>query len=268
MNSALGGFSLQKTATAAGLEKISLIVPCHNETAALANLKAGLSRLLAALDQRAELEVLLVDDGSTDDTVAVMHSLFDAWDQVAILRHPRRRGIAAAIGTGLAHATGEVAASLDADCTYDPLVLVPMLRLLTDDVDLVVASPYHPRGGVEGVPLWRLSISRCASRLYRLVLRNKLHTYTSCVRVYRRRSIAGLPVRNEGFVGVVELLWQLDRRGGKILEHPAVLTTRKAGSSKMRVARAALAHLRLLSRAALTRLVGGRPLPGTWQPHQ
>ena len=102
------------------------------------------------------------------------------------MRHEANRGLAAAIPTGLAETQAEIVASLDADCTYDPLQLVPMLRLLAPDVDLVVASPYHPRGTVEGVAAWRLALSRLASRLYRCVMRNKLHTYTSCVRVYRR----------------------------------------------------------------------------------
>jgi glycosyltransferase involved in cell wall biosynthesis len=47
------------------------------------------------------------------------------------LRHPKQKGIAAAIATGLSNASADVVASLDADCTYDPLILSPMLRLLT-----------------------------------------------------------------------------------------------------------------------------------------
>ena len=158
------------------------------------------------------------------------------------------RGIAAAISTGPATRAGRDR-RLDRrhDCTYDPLQLVPMLRLFEQDVDAVVASPYHPAGSVVGVPAWRLGLSKLASRLYRGVFRNKLNTYTSCVRVYRRSSVVNLPLRNGGFVGVVELLWQLDRRGGKIVEHPATLTVRKTGHSKMRVARTTLLHLRLLS---------------------
>ena len=95
---------------------------------------------------------------------------------------------------------------------------------MTDDVDMVVASPYHPRGKVVGVPPgdW---LSRGWRRgCIGLVMRNKLHTYTSCVRVYRKSAVVDLPVSHGGFVGVVELLWQLDRRGGTIAECPAVLT--------------------------------------------
>ena len=242
--------------------KVALIIPCHNEAAALPELERSLARLRAALDDRLDLELLLVDDASTDDTAALMKSLFQEWNEIRILRHESQQGIAGAIATGLRTASAPVVASLDADCTYDPLILVPMLELLTDDIDLVVASPYHPDGRVEGVPAWRLRLSRGASRLYGMVMRNKLHTYTSCVRIYRRDAVIGLSVRDPGFVGIVELLWRLDSCGGRIAEHPATLKTRSAGQSKMRVTRATLAHLGLLSRAALARFISRQSIVG------
>lgn len=244
---------------ACGLPKLAIVVPCFNEFAGLTNLKAGLERVRRALADGYHVDVLLVDDGSTDDTVGEMRRSFAGDPQVTVIEHPVNRGIAAAIATGLAHTDAEIVASLDADCTYDPLQLVGMLEQLGPDVDMVVASPYHPQGSVEGVPRWRLQLSQTASRMYRCLLRNKLHTYTSCVRVYRRSSVVDIELDNAGFVGVVELVWQLDRRGGKIVEHPAVLTVRSCGASKMRVAKTTLCHLRLLARAAWLRVLGPAP---------
>ena len=236
--------------TAEKQEALSVIVPCFNELESLEKLANGLERLRTRLGPACQLEILLIDDGSTDGTPARMRELFGGQTSIRIVEHDGNRGIAAAIGTGIREAKGEVLAMLDADCTYDPLLPIAMLDLLTDDVEMVVASPYHPQGRVEGVPGWRLGLSRMASRLYGLVLRNKLATYTSCVRVCRKAAVVNLPVRNGGFVGIVELLWQLDCHGGKIVECPAVLKVRTTGQSKMRVARATLAHLQLLSRAA------------------
>ncbi|QDT73436.1 Putative glycosyltransferase CsbB [Lacipirellula limnantheis] len=237
---------------------LAVIVPCHNEAEAMPDLKLGMERLRSALQRRFDLQWLLVDDGSTDDTPSLMRELSRECDDVTVLCHDRCQGIAAAINTGLQHTAAEIVASLDADCTYDPLILEPMLQLLTREVDMVVASPYHPRGGVEGVPAWRLQLSQGASRIYGLLMRNKLHTYTSCVRVGWRESLADLPTVNPGFVGIVELIWHLDRRGARIAEQPAVLRTRSAGQSKMRIARATLAHLRLMGRAAWRRVFPGQ----------
>jgi dolichol-phosphate mannosyltransferase len=241
--------------------ELTVVIPCYNEAECLVDLKAAMVELRMALGGECRLELLLVDDGSSDETPELLRQHFGSNGEVTILRHATNQGIASAIATGLQHARAEIVASLDADLTYDPLQLLPMLQLLVDDVDLVVASPYHPQGKVEGVPRWRLGISRVASRLYRLILRNKLHTYTSCVRVYRRSSVLEMPLRNSGFAGVVELVCRLDQRGGTIVEHPAVLTVRKAGHSKMRVARTTLAHLRLLAWALRLRLFGSRNTP-------
>ncbi len=236
------------------LRRLAVVVPCYNEAESLANLAAGLTRLRAAVAAEYELEIVLVDDGSRDDTWNLIQQRFARETAVRLVRHEKNRGIAAAIATGIHEATAEIVASLDADCTYEPTQLVGLLKLLRADVDVVVASPYHPAGRVVGVAGWRLALSRFASRLYGLVMRNRLHTYTSCVRVYRRSAVADLRLSHGGFVGIVELLWQVDRRGGRIVECPAVLTLRATGQSKMRVARTALAHLRFLAHCGWQRL--------------
>ena len=240
--------------TSAAKPWFSIIVPCCNEAESLSKLTSRLSVVLNELGLDYRVELVFVDDGSTDETYRQLKKTYTGCDHVRLIRHEANRGLAAAIASGLAAARGEIAATIDADCTYDPTLLVQMLPALADDIDMVVASPYHPDGSVEGIAAWRLALSKTASRLYRLLLRNKLHTYTSCFRIYRRTAVVDLPVRSTGFVGVVELLWQLDAAAGKIAEFPARLTVRRTGQSKMRVARTTLAHLRLLARIALANL--------------
>jgi dolichol-phosphate mannosyltransferase len=236
------------------LARVTVVVPLFNEADSLQQLKSALVRLRAALADKYETDVVLVDDGSTDGTSAVADGLFSSDKRVRCVRHPSNRGLAAALSTGIAEANTPIVASIDADCTYEPVQLLSLLERLDEGVDMVVASPYHPDGQVVGVPAWRIAISKLASRLYRCVLRNKLHTYTSCFRVYRRSAVVQLPQTRSGFVGVVELLSQLDARGGTIVECPAVLTVRKTGQSKMRILTTALGHLRLLMDVAGQRM--------------
>jgi dolichol-phosphate mannosyltransferase len=238
----------------AGLPILSVVVPCHNEAESLDRLASELAKLRAALRGKYAVELVLVDDGSRDATWTILWDLFGDEPGTRLVRHEHNRGIAAAIRTGIEEASGPLVASLDADCTYDAEQVVALVDLMTDGVDLVVASPYHPRGKVVGVSPWRLALSKSASQMYRAVMRNKLHTYTSCVRVYRKSAVVPLPPTRAGFVGIVELVWQLDCRGSRIVECPAVLSVRTTGQSKMRVARTALAHLRLISAAAWQRL--------------
>jgi dolichol-phosphate mannosyltransferase len=123
-----------------------------------------------------------------------------------------------------------------------------MIPLLTDDFDLVTASPYHPKGNVMNVPAWRLFLSKGASRLYGKVLHHKLSTYTSCFRVYRRSSVVDLELRELGFLGVAETLSVMDLKGYRIREFPTTLHVRILGRSKMKVVRNILGHLRNLLR--------------------
>ncbi len=128
-----------------------------------------------------------------------------------------------------------------------------MLPLLTDDVGLVVASPYHPQGRVDRVSKWRLFPSRVASFLYRRILKNKLHTYTSCFRVYRRSVVLDIQVSG-GFIGITELVAKLDEKGIRIVECPAILKPRTLGRSKMKFTSVIAAHLGLLMRLVTTRI--------------
>jgi dolichol-phosphate mannosyltransferase len=243
--------------TVSGLARLTVVTPLFNEAESIERLATALGRLKHALAEKYVVELLFIDDGSRDATCEIWERFFAGDENARLVRHEVNRGIAAAIATGIAEAQSEIVASIDADCTYEPLQLVELLTRFRDDVHLVVASPYHPDGQVVGVPRWRLAISRLASRMYGLLLRNQLHTYTSCFRVYRRSAVVGLPVRRGGFVGVVELLWQVDRHGGTVVECPAVLSVRTTGQSKMRVARTTLAHLGLLAEAAWRRIWNG-----------
>jgi hypothetical protein len=65
--------------------------------------------------------------------------------------------------------------------------------------------------------------------------------------------VAPIELENERFVGVAELLWKVLERGGKVVEHPALLRSRAAGQSKMRVINAALGHIRLIIKIARKR---------------
>jgi hypothetical protein len=234
----------------------TIVIPCYNEELILPYLANTLRSVEEKLGDRYRLEILFVDDQSSDDTYQALQRLFGEKANYRILRHSRNLGVAGAIATGIAAAETEVVCSIDCDCTYDPHALGEMISLLAPAVDLVTASPYHPAGSVRNLPAWRLSLSRSLSRLYRLLLRHKLYTYTSCFRVYRRSQVLQVEVRNTDFLGIAELLARLDLAGGGIVEFPATLQVRMLGRSKMRVLETILGHLGLLCRLALVRLTG------------
>jgi dolichol-phosphate mannosyltransferase len=234
---------------------VSVVVPLYNERECCELLIASLAQLEKKLADSYDLEFILVDDGSADETPALLQAAIAGRAAYRLVEHPANRGIAAAIQTGIRASSHETVVSMDCDGSYDPLLIAELIPKLTAGVDLVTASPYHVDGRVENVPLWRLRLSRLASRLYGVACQRRLSCYTSCFRVYRRSTVVGIELENERFVGVAELLWKVLDRGGQVAEHPALLRSRVAGQSKMRVVRASLGHMRLMVKIAWRRFV-------------
>jgi dolichol-phosphate mannosyltransferase len=233
---------------------VTVVIPCCNEEAALPLAEKALQRLSDAGQPFWTFRYIFIDDGSTDATWTVLNRLFGDRRDCRLLRHSQNRGLTAACLTGLRAAESEFVAVIDCDCSYDPIQILYLLEELGPNISCVTASPYHPRGRVQDVAWWRLTLSRSASRLYRLILRNGLWTYTSCFRVYRRSHILDLPIMHDGFLGTAEIIALLLARGRTVAEVPAVLRARTVGQSKLRVIKTALGHSRLLARIAFDRI--------------
>lgn len=237
-------------------QAVTVVVPCFNEELILPYLANTLRSVEGELAGSYDLRFIFVDDCSTDGTAASLERLFGTQGNCRILRLRANEGPAGAILRGVQAAETDIVCSIDCDCTYDPHRLAEMIPLLTSDVAMVTASPYHPRGAVRNVPTWRLALSKNLSRLYRLVLRNQLATYTSCFRVYRRDAMAGMTLDRTGFLGVTEMLCRLDLAGHRIVEFPTTLEVRMLGRSKLRILRIIGGHLVMIARLLLGRVSG------------
>ncbi len=231
---------------------VTVVIPCYNEELILPYLANTLNSVEEQLAQF-DLTFIFVDDHSTDNTWPALHRIFGERANCVMVRHAHNRGVAAGIMTGIRKASTEIVCSMDCDCTYDPHELARMIPLLADGVDLVTASPYHPKGAVLNVPRWRLTLSKTLSRMYRVVLHQRLATYTSCFRVYRRDAVAPTNIDHPGFLGVAEMIGKLDLTGSRIVEFPTTLAVRMIGRSKMKVLRTIAGHVKLLMELLLLR---------------
>jgi polysaccharide deacetylase family protein (PEP-CTERM system associated) len=227
---------------------VSIVIPCYNEEGTLPYLAKTLERLEFELSDKYIPQFIFVDDCSSDETWSVLESIFGGKSNCKRVKHAQNSGVSAAILTGIQAADTEVVCSMDCDCSYDPLEFKNMLPLLADDVAMVTASPYHPEGRVKNVPSWRLLLSKGLSQLYRIVLPPKLHTWTSCFRVYRKSAVQKLKLTENGFLGTAEMVAELSLNGEKIVEHPATLEVRIFGESKMKTVHTIFGHLRLTGR--------------------
>lgn len=254
-----GGARRRKASAHAPQEQpipVTIVVPLYNEEEALPYLRNTLDDVLQDFPGHYDLRFVFVDDGSSDATWEVLQRMFGSRSNYSFVRQPRNSGVAAAILAGIRAADSEIVCSIDCDCTYDPRQLLEMIPMLTDGVDMVTASPYHPQGQVLNVPEWRLALSKGLSFLYRRLLHNHLATYTACFRVYRKSAVERVEVSEGGYLGVVEMLARMDLNGSRIVEAPAVLEVRMMGQSKMKVLKTIRGHLGLLARMTAARYRG------------
>jgi dolichol-phosphate mannosyltransferase len=241
------------------LPSVCILIPMCNEEESLPLLRARLQTLHWSLRNRYRLHYLFVDDGSSDDTSRLLATAVPAGASYEVHTHATNRGIGAAFRTGFEHVAADIVCTIDADCSYGPEHLSKMIQEVESErTDVIVASPYHPQGGVEGVQRWRLLLSTLCSRLYRALSPLKLYTYTSIFRVYKGSFVRRAQFRSDDFVAAVELLLCAAYLGCRISEMPLTLRRRSAGVSKMRIARTIRGHAALLLDCLLARN-GGYP---------
>jgi len=224
--------------------RISIIIPAYNEAEGVEQNARSLMPIVARLREDHEVEVIYVNDGSKDDTYALLQAQFAGQPGIIIETHSVNRGLGAALRTGFARATGDILITTDFDGTYAYDTLPDILaQFLRDNVDIVTASPYHPLGKVDGVPRFRLMFSFGASLLYRLLVKRGIYCWTALFRVYRRQVIQAVPFTSNDFLAGTELLVNALRSGFTVSEFPATLHVRTYGQSSMKVARVTRAHL-------------------------
>ncbi len=231
--------------------KISIVIPCYNEEEGIQNLSEKLEPVIVDLKTKYDVELIFINDGSTDKTGELLQTKFEHWNETKIITHEKNKNLGAALRTGFAHATGDLIACLDSDCTYDPSLILPMLEIINTpekNVDIVTVSPYHPKGKINNIPAYRLFLSKGASNIYRYLL--KLDTYSpgGMVRIYRRKVIETTSSDKDNFLFVPELLLKAHIQGYIIRDFPTILNVRQYGTSKMKLVSTILSHSKLMVR--------------------
>jgi dolichol-phosphate mannosyltransferase len=224
--------------------KLSIVVPCYNEEKGIPNLALQLSPVLKELKRKYAVELIFVDDGSTDNTFSLLKKYFGK--SAKILRHEKNKNLGAALRTAFAEVTGDIIVTMDSDCTYPPKEIPNLIAMLDDETDIVTASPYHPKGRVANVPKYRLFLSKSISRIYGAILKQKIYTYTALFRGYKKDVIKNVRFKSDNFIAVAELLVFAVKKGYRVKEFPTTIYSRKFGTSKMKLADTIIRHLKLV----------------------
>jgi dolichol-phosphate mannosyltransferase len=128
--------------------RVSIVLPTYNERG---NIEPLLNQLLQ-LQQHYSLEILVVDDDSTDGTAELVRELAHNEPALRLIRRVGRSGLASAIKEGLLDATGDIAVVMDSDGQHEPASVQRAIQaLLKEDLDLVIGSRFHPEAQILGL---------------------------------------------------------------------------------------------------------------------
>jgi hypothetical protein len=253
-----------------GHQTISIIIPALNEEQSIADIIERVLATATALQVEGIhwLEVIVVDDGSRDDTAArveryVSSDLSVASKGVRLVQHHENRGYGAALKTGLARADGDLIAFLDADGTYPPEYLPQLCREISAGADVVIGS--RMAGAASEMPFTRRVGNLLFASLISLLGDQRVRDSASGMRVIRRSALPYLyPLPNGlNFTPIMSL--RAIHEGLSLVEVPVPYRER-VGRSKLRIIRDGLRYTQSILWTALgynpVRVLGGLGLAG------
>ena len=234
-----------------------LVILAYNEEAAIGETLGAIRDL-----QIPDLEVIVVDDGSTDRTEAIAREL-KATMYLEILSHGTNRGVAAAFDTGLRHAAetarpGDFVITMEGDGTNGLATLRPIIALLAQGFDVVCGSRFVPGGGYRNFPLkrWIFSVGANVTMQWYCGL-DPVKDYTLFYRGYRAellqeafRRYGHRFIEAKGFFANIEILVKLSRlRRLRAAETPVVYGYgAKRSRSTMRIGKNVAEYFRFFAR--------------------
>ena len=218
-------------------EPLTLILPARNEAG---NLKLLLPRLRAALPRGAE--ILVIDDGSTDDTPSICRN-----NGARVISHPYPMGNGAAIKTGARNAKGESLVFMDADGQHDPADVPRLLERLDEGFDMAVGA--RVRGSQAGLP--RSLANRLYNRFASWMVGHRVEDLTSGFRAVRAsRFQEFLHLLPNGFSYPTTITMAFFRSGYPVAYVP-IHATRRKGKSHIHPLRDGIRFLLIIFRVGV-----------------
>lgn len=183
------------------MEKLSVIVPCYNEGNSINEFYNAVKKELK--EEKISYELIMVDDGSSDDTLAKLKDIEEASDDVKIISFSRNFGKEAAMLAGLQSASGDVFGIIDADMQQEPSTLILMYKKLLDNKDYDCVCAY--REGHNDESSNKAFVSGLFYKLFNKISDVKLLNGASDFRVFKknvRDAIISLPEKRRFLKGI------------------------------------------------------------------
>jgi glycosyltransferase involved in cell wall biosynthesis len=199
------------------MAKLSVIVPVYNERSTLEELVAR----VRAVDYGCALELVLVDDCSSDGSRALVEKLAATHPDVVAVLQERNRGKGAAVRRGFEVASGDVMIVQDADLEYDPQEIPRLVSLITRDIaDVVFGSRFLSTGPHRVLYYWHSVGNKLLTQLSNMLTNLNLSDMEVGYKAFRREVIRGITLREDRFGFEPEITAKVARGRWRIYEVP------------------------------------------------
>ncbi len=217
--------------------EVSVVCPFYNEGQIVEQAVRTLIERLGTLP--ATWELIVVDDGSVDDSRAVVEGLQEEFPALRVLSYPRNRGRGFALRTGIAEARGDIIVTTEIDLSWGEDVVHRLVAAMQQwpDADLIVASPHLEGGGYKNVPRKRVFLSKFGNLVVRACMTGAATMNTGMTRAYRREVIQSLPLHEDRKEFHLEVILKAAGLGYRIREIPCLLEWKEYKHQGQRVQR-------------------------------
>ena len=211
--------------------KLTVLIPMYNEEENVVSTIKKVSDVLYSLN--VESEILVVNDGSTDNSLKLLKEQADENKRLRIITYEKNKNLGGALKVGFDRAKGDYIVTIDSDLSYDAKYIADLYNEAEKtNYDIIQGSPYMKGGHALGIPHLRLLISKASNRFFSYVIGANVHTVTGMLRCYKKEVIDSLVLESNGPEIMFEILSKAVLLNFKIKEIPAILKGREKGKSK------------------------------------